>query len=234
MDIIQFFYAFVLAPVIFVWIKSMVFFILNKQGISASQIFLIDTIFSTLTLYVYGFVVIHSLTKTIHLFNQKDPLYDLFEHTEYFHLWLTHILMYIGLMILFTGLAVVNVFVPFSVELTRLGFYGFVFTGFLTGLIAFMTVWLSNPHQARNFMRLMKLAFGVFFLIHAVLYFIFIPSFGKEHMMYWWSSAVFMTLVLCSLFVYKSTKAHLFVEWASDYFKHTKWGLNIQLFQEKK
>ncbi len=230
MDIIQFLYAFVLAPVVFIWIKSVVFILLNSEGMGTTQLFVFDTVFSTAALYVYAFVVMHSLTKSIHLLNHKDPLYDLFEHTEYYHLWLTHILMYIGLMVLFTGIAVVNVFQPLILDLSRTGFWFVLGLGAVIGSVAFLAVWLSDPQQAKNFMRLMKLAFGFFFLLHAILYFVFSPPFTAAYVVYWWSSVVFMTLVMLSAFVYKSSKAQQYIEWLSTHFKHKKWGINIQLF----
>jgi hypothetical protein len=236
LDVVQFFYAFVLSPALFLWLKSFLYKLLRGEvpvALSNFQIFMIDTAFSIFFLYVFAFVVIHSLTKSFNLRRTTDPLYDLFEHSEFFHLWLTHLIMYVGAMLLISVLSIANVWFPLPVQLDRTGLYVICGLGVVSGLFSFMITWLSDPKQERaNFMRLMKLSFGFFFLVHVVVYFVFNPAFSPMLGLYWWSLIVFATLVVCSLFAYRSERALSFFERVSEYFKHTKWGENIQLFTD--
>ncbi|MDQ5951035.1 MAG: hypothetical protein QG639_312 [Patescibacteria group bacterium] len=237
LDLVQFFYAFILSPVLFIWLKTFLFFLLRVEAnfsLSIGQLFIIDTVYSLFFLYVFAFVVIHSLTKSFNLKQTHDPLYDLFEHSEFFHLWLTHLIMYLGGMVLLTILGTLNIWFPLEVRVPESMFYILFASGFLSGFLMFMIVWLSDPKQERaNFMRVMKLSFGFFFLIHIVLYFVFSPPFSPALGLYWWSLNAFTALVICSLFAYRSERALSFFEKMSDYLKHHKWGDNIQLFNEK-
>lgn len=236
LDLVQFFYAFIVAPLLFVWIKSFIFILLKTElgdALSSLQLFIIDTAFSLVSLYVFAFVVIHSLTATFNRRIVRDPLYDLFAHSEFFHLWLSHIVMFSGLLSILTIMAFLNVFLPLSLVISKVWFYVLCGSGILGGLVAFMMVWLSDPRQeGARFMRLMKLMFGIFFILYCVVYFVFAPSFTAERSMYWWSFAAVSTLVACSLFTYKSTRAYTWFERVSDRFKHLKWGSNIQLFKD--
>lgn len=236
LDLVQFFYAFILSPVLFVWFKTFLYSLLKVEvniSLSAGQLFLMDTIFSTFFMYVFAFVVIHSLTKSFNLKRTVDPLHDIFEHSEFFHLWLTHLIMYVGGMIILSILATVNIWFPLVVDINQTGFYFLYMTGFISGFLMFMIVWLSDPKQEKaNFMRVMKLSFGFFFLVHVVLYFVFNPPFSPDLGLYWWSLNAFTALVICSLFSYKSERALSFFERFSGFFKHSKWGNNIQLFAE--
>jgi hypothetical protein len=237
LDLVQFFYAFILSPVLFVWLKTFLYFLLRVEAnviLSAGQLFLIDTIYSTFFMYVFAFVVIHSLTKSFNLKQTTDPLYNLFEHSEFFHLWLTHLIMYLGGMILLTILASINIWFPLDVKISESMFHLLFGSGFLCGFLMFMIVWLSDPKQEKaNFMRVMKLSFGIVFLIHVVLYFVFSPPFSPALGLYWWSLNAFTALVICSLFAYKSERALSFFDKMSDFLKHSTWGNNIQLFKEK-
>lgn len=74
LDFVQFMYSFVIAPVMFVWLKSFLFFILRNElnfRLSISEIFIVDTIYSTLVMFIFAFVVIHSLTKSFNLKREK-------------------------------------------------------------------------------------------------------------------------------------------------------------------
>lgn len=235
LDLVQFFYAFILSPMLFIWLKTFLYFLLRVEAnisLSSGQLFVIDTIFSLFFIYVFAFVVIHSLTKSFNLKRVRDPLYDIFEHSEFFHLWLTHLIMYLGSQLLISLVSITNIWFPLEVMMGKTSFYTLCLAGLVCGFFAFMIVWLSDPKQERaNFMRLMKLSFGFFFLVHVVIYFVFNPPFSPALGLYWWSLCVFTGLVMCSLFAYKSERALSFFERVSDFFKHTKWGNNIQLFK---
>lgn len=236
LDLVQFFYAFILAPALFVWLKTFLYYLLRSEvaiNLGTGLLFVIDTLFSVLFLYIFAFVVIHSLTKSFWLQRSKDPLYNLFEHSEFFHLWLTHLIMYVGSMAIVSILSSFNLFFPLDIEMTRSAFYVVFGSGFVSGLFVFMIVWLSDPKQEEaNFMRLMKLFFGFFFLIHVVLYFVFNPPFTPALGLYWWSLNLFTALVICSLFAYKSERALTMFDKIAAYFKHSKWGHNIELFKK--
>lgn len=236
-DLVQFFYAFILAPVLYVWIKTFLYFILRTEidiALTSGQLYLVDTIFSLVYMYIFGFTVIHALTKSFSLRRSRDPLYDIFEHSEFFHLWLTHLIVFVGSLILIAAIGIFNIFFPFNLTISQEIFYLLSFSGFLTGLVLFLVVWLSDPKQeGANFMRLMKLMFGLFFLILIVAYFTFAPLFEPAYGVYWWSLGVSIGLVTCSFFVYRFERAQTIFERISEYFKHHKWDHRIQLFDRK-
>lgn len=233
-DLVQFIYAFVVAPILFVWMKTFIFFLLKSDtdlNLSFNQIYLVETGFSVFFLYIFAFVVIHSLTASFNRKRLQDPLWDVFHHSEYFHLWLTHLVMYLGGMLLFTVLAITNLIFPLMFFTNRFGFYLILSAGAVTGILAFFSVWLSDPKQEANFMRIMKLAFSFFFLTHVVIYFIFDPNFSAQYSLYWLSLMIFSSLVVCSLVFHKSKKA---LKWYEK-LKFVDWGTNnVKLFGKKK
>lgn len=233
LDLVQFFYAFIVSPVLFIWFKSLIYMLVRTEldiRLSQGEVFLIDTFFSTAFLYVFAFIVMHSLTKSINLKVGHDPLHDIFKHSEYFHLWLTHLVMYVGGLTLLASVGLVNALIPLGIEVGRWLFYALVASGIPVGLLVFIGVWLSDPKQDRgNFMRLMKLVFGILFLIHVVVYFILDFNFSYPAILFWWTSSLFATTVICSLFVYKSVKAKTLFERFSDWFKHQKWATRVQV-----
>lgn len=237
LDLVQFFYAFVIAPLLFIWIKTFLFILLKTElgaALTQLQIFIIDTSFSVLCMYIFAFVVIHSLTASFKHKLLRDPLYDIFMHSEFFHLWLSHIMMFGGVMLALTLLGVANLFFTLDVEVPRHLFYILGGMGLLSGSGSFIVVWNSDPKQeGANFMRLMKLLFGVFFILHCALYFIFTPSFSAKNGVFWWSFANFIALVACSLFTYKSERANTLFDRISSLFKFNTWGSNKQLFKEE-
>lgn len=235
LDLVQFFYAFVVAPLLFVWLKTFMYVLLQTElgnALSQAQVFVIDTAFSLLSLYIFAFVVIHSLTATFNRRLVRDPLYDIFAHSEFFHLWLSHIVMFAGLLAIITILAFVNIATPLEFAISKVWFYTLCISGILGGTSAFLMVWLSDPKQeGARFMRIMKLLFGLFFMMYSVVYFIFTPSFDASRGMFWWSFSAVATLAAWSLFTYRSVRAYTFFERISNRFKHLKWGSNIQLFK---
>lgn len=237
LDLVQFFYAFILAPILFVWAKSLLYLLLRTDldiRLTASELFLFDTIFSTLFLYVFAFIVMHSLTKSINLKVGIDPLHDIFSHSEYFHLWLTHLVIYLGGASLITFLALANLVIPFQILLSDFWFHMINVGGFISGLFVFLGLWLSDPKQSgAHFMRLMKLSFGLFFLIHVVMYFLIEPKFDIQYGLYWGSSSMFAAIVLCSFFAYKSERAQTVFDRISDFFKHQKWDMRVELFKDR-
>lgn len=238
LDLIQFFYAFVIAPLFFIWIKTLVFVLLRTEldiSLSQTQIYLVDTTVTLVALYIYAFVVIHSLTASFQRKVLRDPLHDIFAHSEFFHLWLTHIVMYTGAQLVLSVVAGLNLFFPLEVALSAQAFYLLCGAGIITGIFGFLGVWLSDPKQdGADFMRLMKIIFGLFFIVHVVAYFVLSPSFDGTKGVFWLSFFFFSTLVGCSLFAYRSERAQTWFERLSTVLKFNDWGDNIQLFNSKK
>src|SRR3989344_326284 len=243
-DVVQFWYAFVLVPVLFVWFKSFLFFTLRDElnlyrtaadfcrnlqqlapqltncdaynynqgstNLSLTGLFIADTVYSVVFLFVYAFVVIHSLTKSLENKRYKDPLYDVFKHSEALHLWISHVFIYVGVMVLISLLSLMNVWFPLQVSINKWQFYLMLTIAVGTGVITFGGMWLSIFKE--SFWRLMKLVIGLFFLVHAAVYFLFDPTFSKQHLMYWMILIFFTTMVVLSFFFEKSNKAVNFFE----------------------
>jgi hypothetical protein len=203
LDIVQFFFAFVIAPVFFVWLKTLLFVVVRDEvawRISIADVFVIDSIMSVVFLYIYAFVVIHSLTKTFHLNWTTDPLYDVFEHSEFYHQLLSHVVIYVGAMIMLSLLSTLNLIFPFTdVPMDSSSVYALCGFGSICGLVGFISIWQYETEEA-NFMRLMKLAIGSFFLWHVGVYFWTGPRFDLEYSVYWWATSILATMTLLSLF----------------------------------
>ncbi len=207
-DFVQFIYAFVITPILFVWLKYFLFYILKQElslRLSLNELFLADTILSVILLYVSFFIVIHSLTKTFNLNRQNDPLYDMVAHSEYLHLNLSHLAIYAGSMFVATLLSLSNLAVPLAIENTRNSFYAIFGFGLLGGIASFMGIWKYDSPDP-NFMRIMKLLLAFFFLIHAVAYFWFDPGFNTSYILFWFVFALYMATMFMSLFAERPEK----------------------------
>ncbi len=200
-DLVQFLYAFLFSPVLFVWMKSFLFVLLKNEldlKLSLNQLFIADTVFSVMFLYVFAFIVIHSLTKTINLNQERDPLADITEYIEYFHLWLSHVVIYLGAMVLICFISFTNLFFPLQLASNKEALFVICGLGILTGIFNFTGIWLYESPDHR-FMRLMKLAFGFFFLIHAALYFGFDIPFSVNYSGFWFIFMIYITCTVMSL-----------------------------------
>lgn len=198
LDLVQFAYAFVLLPVVFIWMKSFMYVVLKSElnlSLSFSEFFIVDTTFSTLFLFIYAFVVIHSLTKSFHLKRYRDPLYDMFDHSEYFHLTVSHAVIYGGVLLLAALTGVINLIWPLSFNYTRNVFRGIAAFGGLSGVIAFIGIW-KYESPTPMFMRIMKLLFGLFFTIYVVLYYAMEIPFNSRYLLYWFVFFAYLLLVV--------------------------------------
>lgn len=229
-DLVQFLYAFVMSPLFFIWLKTVLFLLLRTDlnlRLTINQLFLVDTVLSVLFMYVYAFVVIHSLTASFKLKLSKDPISDLFEMSEYFHLWLSHIVMYIGLMILSTGFALANLFYPLPLVFDRHHWYLLMGIAFAAGGVGFAAIWLADPNQG-HFLRMMKLALGFFSIILLLAYFIFDPPLTANYGVYWFAITGFFSSVFFALLANRSPRTRSWL----DRLKHKSgWGDNISLFK---
>lgn len=209
-DSVQFIHAFVVAPLMFVWIKSFLYYLLRQElevQLSYRDLFLVDTVFSVIALYVYAFVVIHSLTKSFELKRYVDPLYDIFSHSEALHLWISHTAIYLGGMFLAVLLSMVNVWIPAQVTTTRYLFFATLGLSFLGGVFAFAGIWLSNFTEKNTFLKIMKVGISLGFITHVVVYYLFAPGLNATYGAYWILFMVFFAMALCALLFERSERA---------------------------
>lgn len=213
LDIVQFLYAFVFSPLVFVWLKSFLLYMAKNEldlRLSQNQLFLLDTGFSLIFLYFYAFVVIHSLTKTYEVKLQRDPLFDILAHAEEFHLWISHTSMYFLSGLLLTLLGLTNLWVPLSLELSPLSMYGVMTLGLAMGWIGFSAIWLSN-FTAGKFLRIIKLFFGIDLTALILGYFWFSPTFSGTFALYWFMLMIFSGVIMASQVVKRSAKSRQFI-----------------------
>lgn len=221
LDFVQFIYSMVLYPLIFVWFKAFIYYLLRGQlavNISAGDIVLIDTVLSVMLLYVYGFVIIHSVTKSFNLKYYRDPLYDIFEHSEWFHLWFSHLAIYSGLLLAFSVASFLNIAIPLDWMANNRGFYPSLGIAFVAGLGGFAGIWLSDPQQG-HFLRMIKLLIAFVFSLHIVAFFIWEPDFDLRYGVYWVTFTAFFAMALTSFVVGRSRRTRRLL----DRFKHDLW-----------
>lgn len=232
-DLIQFIYGFVLGPIAFLWLKTFLFYLFkNELGLSLSinELFFIDTFFSIVLIYLLMAIAIHSVTKSFWLKKNQDPLYDVFRLSEYFHLWFTHIFIFVGSLILMIFLSISNLFIPLQVIGDKRLLFIVLFVGFIFGIGWFFGVWLSDPKQERkNFLRLIKLCSAVFFIFQVALFFISDPSFSLKYLMYWFMLSTSFSIVTAFTFFHRFAR----IRQVRDWLLHAGWGDNIELFEKE-
>ncbi|OGJ38367.1 MAG: hypothetical protein A2383_03870 [Candidatus Pacebacteria bacterium RIFOXYB1_FULL_39_46] len=200
-DLVQFFYAFILMPMIYIWFKSFLFFILRTEfamSLTQANLLFWDTLYSVIFLFIYAFTVIHSLTKSFSLKREKDPLYDLFEHAEYYHLWVTHTIVFVGGMIISFFLALLNAWLDLPWMITQLQFYTVLIVGLVMASLIFKAFLITDFGDFR-FLKLMKLISAFFLVLHICIYAFFEPSFSGEKVMYWYQLTTFFGLSVIGL-----------------------------------
>ncbi len=206
LDLVQFVYLFVVSPILFIWVKTFLFYIMRGKvgaSLTVNQLFIIDTVLSVISFYTFSAIAIHTLTKTFRLHKDHDPLFDLFELSEYFHLWWSHLIIWIGVMLLLVFVSVVNVFFPMNIDPQRFSTYWSVIGGLFLGAVLYFSVivrtYLDSEQLQSNYLRVMKLCFAVFFIIHVLLYFLVSPQFTANYAAYWAVLNMFFATVFCSL-----------------------------------
>lgn len=213
LDIVQFMYAFVFSPLAFIWMKSLLLAIVrNEVGfiLSPNQVFIIDTTFSVIFLYIFAFIAIHSLTKTYEVKLQRDPLFNILAHSEQFHLWISHTVIYLLTGLIFLLLGFVNLWLPVSLETSRFEFFSMVSVGVVLGFVLFSAIWLSN-FTAYKFLRLIKLVYGIYFSLLCVAYFVASPNFSGSYVLYWFVTSTFFGLLIASQVVKRSERSRKFI-----------------------
>ena len=209
MDVVQFFYAFVLAPTIFIWLKTIVFINLRKTFgvfLDVEDAFVVDTILTIFALYINSFVVIHSLTKSFHLKKLKDPEFDLHSHSEYFHLWLSHFVIYSGGLLLMLFLAGLNVRYPiYTVESMR-GLTMGILSGVVLGFIYIASLKNYVVPDQKKFDKVIKVQLIAYGALLLFAYFTGQLEMSPQYLMYWCSFMFFISAGIFSLFARKSFK----------------------------
>lgn len=205
-DLVQFVYAFVIYPAGYVWLKNFLYFIFRDEvGVSMSvgQWMTVDAVFTVLFLYFYAFGIIHSLTKTFSLQMERDPLFDLFHQSEYFHEFLSHVGMYVGLLFLLTILGVINVFLPLEIVAAKTTFYFILLIALLGGMLAYIGAFYTTDKGIgySKYSKLLKLSIAGSFLLHVLLYFRYDPRFNISFAVFWFGFGIVTALVLTPLFI---------------------------------
>lgn len=212
-DIVQLLYAFVIAPLMFIWLKSFLYYILTVESAYAptpANLFLIDTTFSVVFLFIYAFIVIHWVTKSFEVKRYKDPLFDILSHSETLHLWVSHTFMFWGITLLLLMLALANVFFPMDVQATRPQFFLVLFLGYISGWIGYAGVWLANFTESK-FLLVMRLCFALYFAILSFTYFMSGITFSPTYGVYWFLFMGGLGLTSGSLLLERSNKIVRFV-----------------------
>lgn len=228
-DSVQFVYLFIFLPILYVWIKSFLFYILLNEvsvSLSKSTVFIIDTIFSILAFYLFAVSSIHSLTKTFRLQKHYDPEIDVFHLSEYFHLWWTHITVNLGIMVIASFLSTVNIFIPMGLQENRLSLLLCTSLGGVLGIGMFFLIWIQDPLQEkRRFLRLMKIILMLFFVYHVIVYFWFAPKFSLNFLIYWFIFFLFLSSSI-AIFILPKNKV---AQKMRQKLLSPDWGNNIQI-----
>jgi hypothetical protein len=164
---------------------------------------------------------VHAVTKSFSLKVKSTPSFDIFQISEYLHMWWSHLAMY-GLVLF--GLAFVSItnlmFPLVASDLTRQGFFACLAFGILMGLILYTVVWNTKLSKG-NFENFMKFIFALFFVLHATVYIKFRPSFSSEYLVFWMVFTLFVTTVIGSFFLERSRRVQ---RWRA-LFRPASWGI---------
>lgn len=215
-DLVQFIYLFVLSPVMFIWFKSFMFYLMKAQlgqGLTLNQLFMIDTILTMACFVIFTALAIHSLTKTFSLNLEHNPEFDLYELSEYFHLYWSHIIIWIGVLAVATFVGLANVLIDFVIPATiSISMSSVALVGIIMGTLFFVALGDMGEFQ-RKYLRIMKLSFAFLFVLHVLAYFMFDVPFAKEKLAYWFTFFALLTLVIISLFTRLKTLRTLQHSW---------------------
>ncbi len=209
-DLVQFLYAFVIYPIGFLWLRNFLYFLLKEElgvSIRVADWIVLDSICSVFFLYFYAFGIIHSLTKSFQLKLNRDPLFDLFEQSQYFHEFLSHVGMYVGLFIVISLLSVLNSFIPIDTVSSKQTFYAVLGTGFLVGVLLHAGLFSLTDKgvQYTRYRRIMKLLYGCTFLLHLCIYTFVRPRFSLDYGFFWFCLTALSSLMFTS-FVFQPMK----------------------------
>jgi hypothetical protein len=161
--------------------------------------FAIDTLFTVLFLYLAIVKTVHGITKSFSLKVKKEPEFDIFQVSEYLHMWWSHLAMYILGFVILLFISVINLLYPFAeVDFTKNGFLIFLLIGQFLGLVIFFGV-VNTKLKSGNFQSFMKILFALCSTVQALLYIFYRPAFSAVYLGYWFVSSTFLATVWCSL-----------------------------------
>ena len=140
----------------------------------------------------------HSLTKSFAVKKNKDPLFDVFEHAEYFHKSLTHLATYSGMLLLIFVFGCLNIFFPLLVTKSFGDLYIGIFAGMLLALIFYIFNRISKDENRKRFDRIMNLEIYFYTFTLVVVYTIFRPKYASEYAMYWSTTSFFISSAVSS------------------------------------
>lgn len=218
-DLIQFVYAFVLTPIAFILVKTIIFRLFMANGPTQSPLlkshlnrfFILDSLYGVFFLFSFAGIVIHSFTKSLQLKKSRDPLFDVFHQTEFFHKWASHLILYVGLLVLFALPALLNTHFPLPENKLEPSPLLATVSGTIMGFVVFFSIERGIRFSLK--MRLlMKIAYAFLFLAHALAYFLFSPSFDFSHLLFWFSLSLFSILVVCAYFLDRIPKFEHFFD----------------------
>jgi MFS family permease len=218
-DLVQLIYAFVIAPLVFIWLKSFVYYLLQSEAtqFTSMQLFMVDTLVSLAGLFVYAFVIIHFITKNFEIKRYRDPFYDIFQLSEVIHLWISHLGFIFGATVIATFLAVLNVLLPLQIELSSFTYLVFLPLSIALGVALFVAVWLSNFTKS-TFMKINKIMFALHFFLLITVYFIFDVRLTASFFVYWFFFFTYLGANISSFYFEKSKRLICTVEkWHHKY-----------------
>lgn len=205
-DLVQFLYSFVFYPLGYIWFKNFLYYIVRGElgvTISVGQWIAADTAITVVFMYFYAFGIIHSLTKTFSLQMSRDPLFDVFEHSEYFHEFITHIGMYFFVFIAAMILAIINLLFPLFLSISKPVFYGLLLSSIVLGIFAYFGLFGLTDKGIKYglYRRIIKLTYGACFAVLILISFFFDPPFRSSLTVYWGMVAFFGALIASTFFI---------------------------------
>ncbi len=208
LDLVQFLFCFVFTPLVYVWLKTFFFFNIKnipdlKLGLNG--LFILDTAFTVLFLYIFAFVVIHTLTKSFHLKRIKDPLHDIFADSEYFHLGFSHVGVFSLGIISVLLISLSNIILPFPYAQDRYLYLG-IGSGVIIGLISYVGIW-THANGRKKFSKFINFLILINSLLLISLYFVYRPGFAPEFLIFWCGFFLLLVMSLLTQVLPRSLKA---------------------------
>jgi len=175
----------------------------------------IDTAISISFLYFYAFGVIHSLTKTFSLRLERDPFYDIFAQSEYFHEFLSHVGMYSLSLIAVAFVGLLSIPFPLSIPVDKKLMWGLVVIALCMGLLAYFGLFGLTDKGVNYdiYKRLVKLTYGLCFVILAAASFFFSVSFSESYTVFWTVFFFFFSLTISTFFMNSSRRIYRFFDY---------------------
>ncbi|MBD3250396.1 MAG: hypothetical protein GF381_02400 [Candidatus Pacebacteria bacterium] len=225
MDLVQMIYAFFTSPLLFIWAKHLIYQFFFDDQLKIAQVsfglwFWLDTSFSVAFLLLYAFIIIHFVTKNFEIRRYKDEQFNILDFSEQLHLWVSHVGIYLGTMVLSALLALFNLFFPLPVEQNIFVFWFVPWLGVVLGVIVYLGIWLSNFTQG-PFLKVIKLGIAIQTSVLTATYLIIRPAVSPIYFVYWFILTISVSVFLTSIFLEKSDRL---MQWAEKLHHKLKWS----------